>query len=119
MRDIDKPKLYPGFELNKILNGESACISLDKTEYTSVIGISSTYRMKRKVIKFTNSNHFQQYKMTKVKLTFLGKRWSPTTISFSTLMRAFPGTTGYILRRENTRKSLGVESVVELVSTAE
>jgi hypothetical protein len=36
--DIDKPKLYPGFELNKILNGESACISLDKTEYTSVIG---------------------------------------------------------------------------------
>ena len=75
--------------------------------------------MKRKVIQFTNSNHFQQYKMTKVKLTFLGKRWSPTTISFSTLMRAFPGTTGYILRRENTRKSLGVESVVEFVSPAE
>ncbi len=31
-------------------------------------------------------------------LTFLGKRWSPTTISFSAMTRAFPGTTGYKLR---------------------
>lgn len=30
-------------------------------------------------------------------LTCLGKRWSPTTISFSTVTRAFPGTTGYSL----------------------
>lgn len=37
-------------------------------------------------------------------LTFLGKTWSPTTISFSTVTRAFPGTTGYSLLTTEQRE---------------
>lgn len=41
-----------------------------------------------------------------VQLTFLGKRWPPTTISFSAMTRAFPGTTGYKLREHVWRINL-------------